>query len=1098
MSGSPSRPRSSSRNVDPPRRGGKLITPAARTTSFDSGHPHHPPIPITNRATTNGSEDGGDWTGSYGSSGSHGARGGDNMVGGARDVPRGRPGRAANHDGSPPDAATAIAEFAPPSLELRPTFNTSGTLGRVADEALPASAQQTPPGLTAMGQPLGNPPVAPAIEPPVSTIPASPFSPTYPPGPGTGNPLVPFGLLVRTQAYEQLAKVQRAITDANELPPERENEKEKRLDETWLELTQLSTAGNVEAQYFLALEFGKDSKWDEALKLFIQASRNGHAPSAYQAGLCFEHRRGYSTPQPALASRLYAQAAELGYLPALYRLVGTSLRPGVASSCMQIAKELERRDDDDVDGDYLGALLETAGEAGYIKAWYRLGQIFERGLYGVVSDPLKAYRFYRKASDRLDPEAMYRLAVVFENGELTALVDGQRALKYYARSAERGDVAAMNRMGEILEKAQLGVIRDIPKALERYEGAARKGSADAMHNLARIKSEGLYGFASSPEQALRVFELAPGEHPDALHALGVIFEKGQYATPVDIDRAIAYHIRAADLGSTKALIRLGRMYELGELGRPKDVNRAASYYRTAAEKGDAKGQFLLAGYYATGVSWLVKESPEQTFKLLKKAVAGGCVEAEYRLGRMYERGGGTPVDKDKAMFLFRQRLHYGSIDTIEKGARERARGLFSVTAAEVAQEEDGLGLEDLGGCTREEGCKMETFLRETVLSCVVTVGATERYHGDVNLERAATKTASNTRVTTRSPNDFKLERRNLSDDVILRLADISSNVLMSDSQRFAMADQQAIMQELARKRRARTLAVPTDDNRVKARLREFGEPICLFAEDPGDRRERLRDIMARKAVQEDQAEDAGRAGRAASAEVESDEEDEQIVEEFYTPGPEELLEARTAIAAYSLPRARARIAEQRAEIEIPFPQRKKVRHEFYTETKTFSIFSSQVADDRPASVCAFAPGSRFFATGGWSGLIKLWTVPGSEKVLIWKGHKDRVSGIAFHPEATLPHHSPKTVSLASCSTDSTILLYSLRQSTPIATLEGHIGRVARVAFHPCGRWLASTGFDTTWRLWDVERQEEMVEQEGHAKEVYAIAFQGDGSLVGTA
>ncbi|KXS12817.1 WD40 repeat-like protein [Gonapodya prolifera JEL478] len=312
-----------------------------------------------------------------------------------------------------------------------------------------------------------------------------------------------------------------------------------------------------------------------------------------------------------------------------------------------------------------------------------------------------------------------------------------------------------------------------------------------------------------------------------------------------------------------------------------------------------------------------------------------------------------------------------------------------------------------------------------------------------------------------------------------------------------MADQQAILQELARKRRARTLAVPTDDNRVKARLRDFGEPICLFGEGPGDRRERLRDVMARKVVEEEGSQTRGR-GRAVSVEVEDEDEDEEIVEEFYTPGPEELLEARTAIAQYSLPRARARIAEQRAEIDIPFPQRKKIRHEFYTEAKSFSIFSSQVADDRPASVCAFAPGSRFFATGGWSGLVKLWTVPGSERVWTWKGHKDRVSGIAFHPHATMPNHAPTTVALASCSSDSTINLYSLRQSTPLATLEGHVGRVARVAFHPSGRWLASTGFDTTWRLWDVERQEEMVEQEGHAREVYAIGFQGDGALVGTA
>ena len=34
-----------------------------------------------------------------------------------------------------------------------------------------------------------------------------------------------------------------------------------------------------------------------------------------------------------------------------------------------------------------------------------------------------------------------------------------------------------------------------------------------------------------------------------------------------------------------------------------------------------------------------------------------------------------------------------------------------------------------------------------------------------------------------------------------------------------------------RKKRARTLAVPTEDKKVRERLREMGEPVCLFGED---------------------------------------------------------------------------------------------------------------------------------------------------------------------------------------------------------------------------------------------------------------------------
>jgi len=46
----------------------------------------------------------------------------------------------------------------------------------------------------------------------------------------------------------------------------------------------------------------------------------------------------------------------------------------------------------------------------------------------------------------------------------------------------------------------------------------------------------------------------------------------------------------------------------------------------------------------------------------------------------------------------------------------------------------------------------------------------------------------------------------------------------------ARIENQALLDELDRKKRARTTAVPTDDNKVRARLREVGEPITLFGE----------------------------------------------------------------------------------------------------------------------------------------------------------------------------------------------------------------------------------------------------------------------------
>src|SRR4051812_25992556 len=54
--------------------------------------------------------------------------------------------------------------------------------------------------------------------------------------------------------------------------------------------------------------------------------------------------------------------------------------------------------------------------------------------------------------------------------------------------------------------------------------------------------------------------------------------------------------------------------------------------------------------------------------------------------------------------------------------------------------------------------------------------------------------------------------------------------------------------EFESRKRARQVTIPTDDGLVMAKLRELGEPIILFGEDPVPRRERLRDVMVRKGI----------------------------------------------------------------------------------------------------------------------------------------------------------------------------------------------------------------------------------------------------------
>ncbi|ELU44280.1 U4/U6 snRNP-specific spliceosomal protein [Rhizoctonia solani AG-1 IA] len=314
------------------------------------------------------------------------------------------------------------------------------------------------------------------------------------------------------------------------------------------------------------------------------------------------------------------------------------------------------------------------------------------------------------------------------------------------------------------------------------------------------------------------------------------------------------------------------------------------------------------------------------------------------------------------------------------------------------------------------------------------------------------------------------------------MADIDDrNYALGGSDR-VRAENKALLDELDRKKRARTMAVPTDDSRVKARLREIGEPITLFGEPPiqcpqaADRRDRLIYVLSQI-----------RAARGGDDDIEMEDEssssDEEKEEEFYTEGSLELLEARRKIAEYSLPRLRW----------ASRPPGLTARE--LTGSQKFATYGSQIGDERPISQVRFSPNGKLLATGSWSGNVKLWNVPAS--------HGDRVGGVAWHPQATLSQ-SADAINLATGGADLEVSLWSLNSDKALHTLKGHADRVCRVAFHPSGQYLASASYDGSWRLWDASTGQntssyvsdrQLLFQEGHSKEVYAVQFQDDGALV---
>lgn len=320
---------------------------------------------------------------------------------------------------------------------------------------------------------------------------------------------------------------------------------------------------------------------------------------------------------------------------------------------------------------------------------------------------------------------------------------------------------------------------------------------------------------------------------------------------------------------------------------------------------------------------------------------------------------------------------------------------------------------------------------------------------------------------------------------------ISSAMDIDDVPLMPASDQaSAFLSQMDRKRRAAAIAVPTDDGRVRARLRELGEPITLFGEGPGDRRDRLRELLS---IQQEIDEADGEEDQyMADANGAQDEQEE----EFYTQGSNELLAARKDIARFSLPRARNRLASQKDESTIPLRTHVKFRKALKERMSGFELQGSETSE-RPVSIVRIAPNGNVVAAGNWGGGIKLLDIPTLEVKKTLRGHTDRVGGISWAPGATLETSSISTgsVNLASGGAEGAIHLWSLDQDTPLSTLSGHNQRVCRVEFHPSGKYIASASEDTTWRLWDVNTTTELQLQEGHSRGVFAVSFNTDGSLL---
>ncbi len=127
-----------------------------------------------------------------------------------------------------------------------------------------------------------------------------------------------------------------------------------------------------------------------------------------------------------------------------------------------------------------------------------------------------------------------------------------------------------------------------------------------------------------------------------------LYELGRaYAANQQMPEATAAWRKAADKGSTSAMVELGVLYGTGA-GVPKDEGQARKLFERAAQAGNPRGISNLAALSGAGGA---PSDPARARELLGKA-AETNPEAQYQLGLMLANGTGGAQDDNGARSLF--------------------------------------------------------------------------------------------------------------------------------------------------------------------------------------------------------------------------------------------------------------------------------------------------------------------------------------------------------------------------------------------------------------------------------------------------------------
>ncbi len=215
---------------------------------------------------------------------------------------------------------------------------------------------------------------------------------------------------------------------------------------------------------------------------------------------------------------------------------------------------------------------------------------------------------------------------------------------------------AADTTGLMSEAHQAMDAKDYALAAKDYLAAASAGNAEAQAFLADMYRNGGEGVDQDYYQALLWAQKAADQGSTrAMITLGVLYRDG-LGVPQDASKALREFEAASTAGDMKGPRYVGLFYEAAG-----DAAKAFAAYQLGADRGDITSQYLLGKAYELGTG--VTQDYALAAKWYATSASRGDIIASdgmVGLASLYERGLGVAKDTAKSIALYRQAAAVGN------------------------------------------------------------------------------------------------------------------------------------------------------------------------------------------------------------------------------------------------------------------------------------------------------------------------------------------------------------------------------------------------------------------------------------------------------